>query len=151
MKKTLDTPINTSSAGRKIFLHSVVNGATGGKMKTKTGASKVNISMPKELHDYLKKMVEDHNAKPENQYCPTDFSKMVQKAIRQMMAEDARRAASPMHGQAMPDLPRWTLNEPGNTPPQDNLIRPSTETSAGGSSTPKTTRYQKAGRRKSTT
>jgi hypothetical protein len=116
-------------------------------MKTKTGASKVNISMPKELHDYLKKMVEDHNAKPENQYCPTDFSKMVQKAIRQMMAEDRKSKT----GQAMPDLPRWTLNEPGNPPPQDNLIRPSTETSAGGSSTPQPVRYQKAGRRKSTT
>jgi hypothetical protein len=105
-------------------------------MKTKTGASKVNISMPKELHDYLKKMVEEHNAKPENAYCPTDFSKMVQKAIRSMMEED-----------------RNSTNQPhqGNSTPQDNLIRPSTETSGGGSSTPKTARYQKGGRRKSTT
>jgi hypothetical protein len=106
-------------------------------MKTKTGASKVNISMPKELHDYLKKMVEEHNAKSENAYCPTDFSKMVQKAIRTMMEED-----------------RNSTNQPhlGNGTPQDNLIRPSTETFGGGSSThKKTTRYQKAGRRKSTT
>jgi len=105
-------------------------------MKTKTGASKVNISMPKELHDYLKKMVEEHNAKPENAYCPTDFSKMVQKAIRSMMEED-----------------RNSTNQPhrGNSTPQDNLIRPSTETSGGGSSTPKTALYQKGGRRKSTT
>lgn len=116
-------------------------------MKTKTGASKVNISMPKELHDYLKKMVEDHNAQPENQYCPTDFSKMVQKAIRTMMEEDRKSKT----GQAMPDSPRWMMNQPGNSTPQDNLIRPSTETSGGGSSTPKTTRYQKGGRRKSTT
>jgi hypothetical protein len=143
MKKTLDTPINTSSASQKLFLHWVVFGATSGNMKTKTGASKVNISMPKELHDYLKKMVEEHNAKPENAYCPTDFSKMVQKAIRTMMEEDRKSKM----GQAMPDHPRW----PGNATPQDNLIRPSTETSGGGSSTPKTARYQKAGRRKSTT
>jgi hypothetical protein len=116
-------------------------------MKTKTGASKVNISMPKELHDYLKKMVEEHNAKPENAYCPTDFSKMVQKAIRTMMEEDRKSKT----GQAMPDHARWMMNEPGNPMPQDNLIRPSAETSAGGPSTPKTIRYQKAGRRKSTT
>jgi len=57
-------------------------------MKTKTGASKVNISMPKELYDYLKKMVKDHNSKPENAYCPTDFSKMVQKAIREMIERE---------------------------------------------------------------
>jgi hypothetical protein len=147
MKKTLDTPINISSAGQKIFLHSVVFGATSGNMKTKTGASKVNISMPKELHDYLKKMVEEHNAKPENAFCPTDFSKMVQKAIRTMMEEDRRSKT----GQAMPDHPRWMMNEPGNATPQDNLIRPFTETSGGGSSTPETARYQKGGRRKSTT
>jgi hypothetical protein len=105
-------------------------------MKTKTGASKVNISMPKELHDYLKKMVEEHNAKSENAYCPTDFSKMVQKAIRTMMEED-----------------RNSTNEPhaGNATPQGNLIRPSTETSGGGYLTPKTARYQQGGRRKSTT
>ena len=105
-------------------------------MKTKTGASKVNISMPKELHDYLKKMVEEHNAKPENAYCPTDFSKMVQKAIRSMMQEDRNSTNQP---------------HPGNSTPQNNLIRPSTENSGGGSSNPKTTRYQKGGRRKSTT
>jgi len=105
-------------------------------MKTKTGASKVNISMPKELHDYLKKMVEEHNAKSENAYCPTDFSKMVQKAIRSMMEED-----------------RNSTNQPysGKSTPQNNLIRPSTETSGGGYLTPKTARYQKGGRRKSTT
>jgi hypothetical protein len=116
-------------------------------MKTKTGASKVNISMPKELHDYLKKMVEEHNAKSENAYCPTDFSKMVQKAIRTMMEEDRKSKM----GQAMPDHPSWMMNEPGNATPQGKLIRPSTETSGGGSSTPKTARYQKGGRRKSTT
>lgn len=71
-----------------LFLHPVVKGATGGSMKTKTGASKVNISMPKDLFDYLKKCVEEHNAKPENAYGPTDFSKMVQKAVREMMERE---------------------------------------------------------------
>jgi hypothetical protein len=59
-------------------------------MKTKSGSSKVNISMPKELFDYLKKLVDEHNAKPENAYCPTDFSKMVQKSIRAMMEADRK-------------------------------------------------------------
>ncbi len=46
--------------------------------------------MPKELFDYLKEVVEEHNAKRENAYCPTDFSKMVQKAIRAMMEADRK-------------------------------------------------------------
>ena len=61
-------------------------------MKTKSGSSKVNISMPKELFDYLKKLVDEHNAKPENAYCPTDFSKMVQKSIRAMMEADRKES-----------------------------------------------------------
>ena len=115
-------------------------------MKTKTGSSKVNVSMPAELHAYIKKRVEKHNAKPENQYCPTDFSKMVQKAIREMMDEDARRTTAHA-GQAMPDA-RWILNEPGKHSPQSNVIQPSSETSAGGSSTPPITRYRKVGKAK---
>jgi hypothetical protein len=116
-------------------------------MKTKTGASKVNISMPKELYDYLEKMVAEHNAKPENAYCPTDRSKMVQKAIRTMIDEDRK---SKIFGQAMPDMPSYRLNEDPPTP-QDTLIRPSTETSDGGPLTATTARYQKGGRRKSST
>jgi hypothetical protein len=116
-------------------------------MKTKTGSEKVNISMPKELYDYLKKMVDEHNAKPENAYCPTDFSKMVQKAIRTMMEEDRK---SKILGQAMPDMPSYRLNEDPHTP-QNTLIRPSTETLDGGLSTATTARYQKGGRRKSST
>ena len=88
MKKTLDTRTSKGREGEKIFLHSVVKGATGGNMKTKTGASKVNVSMPKDLFDYVKRCVEEHNAKPENIYRPTDFSKMVQKAVHEMMQHD---------------------------------------------------------------
>ena len=110
-------------------------------MKTKTGASKVNISMPKELYDYLEKMVAEHNAKPENAYCPTDRSKMVQKAIRTMIDEDRK---SKIFGQAMPDMPSYRLNEDPHTP-QNTLIRPSTETLDGGSSTATTARSRKTG------
>ena len=113
-------------------------------MKTKTGAAKVNISMPKELYDYLKKMVDEHNAKPENQYCPTDFSKMVQKAIREMMNQDARRS-TPMLGQAMPDLNEKPLK---HTPVAGPEILIPHKQFAGGSSTAPTTRYRKAGKAK---
>ena len=97
--------------------------------------------MPKELYDYLEKMVAEHNAKPENAYCPTDRSKMVQKAIRTMIDEDRK---SKIFGQAMPDMPSCRLNEDPPTP-QDNLIRPSTETSVGGSSTQTTTNSRQVG------
>ena len=100
--------------------------------------------MPKELYDYLKKMVADHNAKPENAYCPTDFSKMVQKAIREMIEEDRKSA---IIGQAMPDMPPSRISQDPHKP--QNLIRPSYETLDGGSSTATTAHSQKAGRRKS--
>jgi hypothetical protein len=116
-------------------------------MKPKKGAAKVNISMPKELFDYLKKEVEEHNAKPENLHCPTDFSKMVQKAIWAMMAEER---ATVLPGQAMPD--RIILNnDSGNAPAQPhsgrNIIEPS-ETSVGGYSTARSTTYRKTGKAK---
>ena len=90
MKKTLDTRMSKGREGENLFLHTVVKGATGRNMKTKTGASKVNVSMPKDLFDYLKKCVEEHNARPENAYGPTDFSKMVQKAVREMMKHERK-------------------------------------------------------------
>jgi len=114
-------------------------------MKKKPNFEKVSVSLPPEVHEWLKKEAESRTQTLGENW---SASRIVQEAIREYRA---RRTASHMHGQAMPDLPRWTLNEPGNTPPQDNLIRPSTETSAGGSSTPQPVRYQKAGRRKSTT
>jgi hypothetical protein len=103
-------------------------------MKPKKGAAKVNISMPKELFDYLKKEVEEHNAKPENLHCPTDFSKMVQKAIWAMMAEER---ATVLPGQAMPD--RIILNnDSGKAPAHPRLgaeITNPRKTSDGGSKT----------------
>ncbi len=100
--------------------------------------------MPKDLFDYLKKMVEEHNANPENAYCPTDFSKMVQKAIRTMMEADR----SSNSGQAMPDLPCKMGNVAAHPRTGPKVVRPD-EQSVGGSSTATTSHSQKAGRRKS--
>jgi Arc/MetJ-type ribon-helix-helix transcriptional regulator len=114
-------------------------------MKKKPNFEKVSVSLPPEVHEWLKKEAESRTQTLGENW---SASRIVQEAIREYRA---RRAASPKTGQAMPDSPRWMMNEPGNSTPQDNLIRPSTETSGGGSSTPETTRYQKGGRRKSTT
>jgi Arc/MetJ-type ribon-helix-helix transcriptional regulator len=114
-------------------------------MKKKPNFEKVSVSLPPEVSEWLKKEAQSRTQTLGENW---SASRIVQEAIREYRA---RRAASPMHGQAMPDHPRWMMNEPGNATPQDNLIRPSTETSGGGSSTPKTARYQKGGRRKSTT
>ena len=95
-------------------------------MKTKNGSSKVNISMPKELFDYLKKLVDEHNAKPENAYCPTDFSKMVQKSIRAMMQADQKA-----FGQPTPDI----IEEGKAQTVVGVVIRPASESSVSGRST----------------
>jgi hypothetical protein len=122
--------------GENLFLHTVVKGATGRNMKTKTGASKVNVSMPKDLFDYLKKCVEEHNARPENAYGPTDFSKMVQKAVREMMKherkENSEISAQKSSSKASKVQPRVGV-----------VIEPGLETSATGSST----RMKKSSRR----
>ena len=112
-------------------------------MKTKQGVKKVNISMPRELYDYIERAVEIHNADPANTHCPTDRSKMIQKAIREMQ-EDQRRS-----GQAMPDC---ILNDP--TPPLPHhggsarIVVPSSETSGGGSSTRRKVNYRTVGKAK---
>lgn len=124
--------------GEKLFLHTVVKGATGGNMKTKTGASKVNVSMPKDLFDYLKKCVEEHNARPENAYGPTDFSKMVQKAVREMMKHERKENSE--------ISPQKSSSKASNVSPDVDakMVRPY-KRSAGGSSTATTARSRKTG------
>jgi hypothetical protein len=119
-------------------------------MKKKPNFEKVSVSLPPEVSEWLKKEAQSRTQTLGENW---SASRIVQEAIREYRA---RRAAPPMPDQAMPDQampdhPRWMMNEPGNATPQDNLIRPFTETSGGGSSTPETARYQKGGRRKSTT
>jgi hypothetical protein len=114
-------------------------------MKKKPNFEKVSVSLPPEVSEWLKKEAQSRTQTLGENW---SASRIVQEAIREYRA---RRAASPMHGQAMPDQPGWMMNEPGNDTPQGKLIRPSTETLDGGLSTATTARYQKAGRRKSST
>jgi len=91
---------------------------------------RITITLPPDLAAWVKLKKDELDAK--DRRMKTSVSAIIADAVADMKARDQ-------------------ANESGNSTPQDNLIRPSTETSAGGSSTPKTTRYQKAGRRKSTT
>lgn len=115
-------------------------------MKRKKPAAKYNISMPIELAEYLLQAEFEHNTNPANQHCPTDRSKLIQKAIRQMMLADQASTQHP-RGQAMPDS---MLNETNPTPPQDSarIVDPTSSGSGGGSSTPPVVTSPKARRAK---
>ena len=113
-------------------------------MSTKEKFSRITITLPPDLARWVKEKEANLNAK--DRRMKTSASAIIADAVEEM-----KKREDLLNGQAMPDSPRWTLNEPGNSSPQDNLIRPSTETSVGGSSTATTARYQKAGRRKSST
>ena len=106
-------------------------------MKPKSGASKVNVSMPKDLFDYLKRRVEEHNAKPENIYRPTDFSKMVQKAVHEMMEHDRS---------GLQNSVQKSSSKASNVSPDVDakMVRPY-KRSVGGSSTATTARSRKTG------
>jgi hypothetical protein len=113
-------------------------------MKKKPNFEKVSVSLPPEVHEWLKA---EAKIRAEKYGEAWSASRIVQEAIREYRA---RHTASFMTGQAMPDMPSYRLNEDPHTP-QNTLIRPSTETLDGGLSTATTARYQKAGRRKSST
>jgi hypothetical protein len=91
---------------------------------------RITITLPPDLAAWVKLKKDELDAK--DRRMKTSVSAIIADAVADMKARDQ-------------------ANESGNSTPQDNLIRPSTETSAGGSSTPQPVRYQKAGRRKSTT
>jgi len=115
-------------------------------MKPKTGASKINISMPRELFEYLEKAEQEHNANPANLHCPTDRSKLIQKAIRDMMEQDMKSSTA-KRGQAMPD---YALNDDPIQPPgaSAKIVVPSSGTSAGGYLTRRQANSRKAGKAK---
>ena len=93
--------------------------------------------MPKDLFDYLKRRVEEHNAKPENIYRPTDFSKMVQKAVHEMMEHD--RSSLQDSSKTNP-IPTTDVTMNANT----TIVKPY-KRSAGGSSIRGTGRSRKTG------
>ena len=91
---------------------------------------RITITLPPDLAAWVKLKKDELDAK--DRRMKTSVSAIIADAVADMKARDQ-------------------ANEPGNATPQGKLIRPSTETSGGGSSTPETARYQKGGRRKSTT
>jgi hypothetical protein len=91
---------------------------------------RITITLPPDLAAWVKLKKDELDAK--DRRMKTSVSAIIADAVADMKARDQ-------------------AHEPGNATPQGKLIRPSTETSGGGSSTPETARYQKGGRRKSTT
>jgi hypothetical protein len=110
-------------------------------MSTNEKFSRITITLPPDLASWVKEKEASLNAK--DRRMKTSVSAIIADAIEEMKKREEL-------GQAMPDMPRYRLNEDPHTP-QNNLIRPSTETLDGGLSTATTARYQKAGRRKSST
>lgn len=144
MQKKLDTPMNTSWAGEKKISQSVASGATGeDAMKKKPNFEKVSVSLPPEVHEWIKAEAA-RRADRFGEHWPA--SRIVQEAIREYRSK--LTAASSAPGQAMPDFTR--LNDHANpTSPRPHLggeiLQPHNQP-AGGSKTPKTVTYRKAGR-----
>jgi hypothetical protein len=91
---------------------------------------RITITLPPDLAAWVKLKKDELDAK--DRRMKTSVSAIIADAVADMKARDQ-------------------ANESGKSTPQNNLIRPSTETYGGGYLTPKTARYQKGGRRKSTT
>jgi hypothetical protein len=91
---------------------------------------RITITLPPDLAAWVKLKKDELDAK--DRRMKTSVSAIIADAVADMKARDQ-------------------ANESGNSTPQDKLIRPSTETLDGGLSTATTARYQKAGRRKSST
>lgn len=94
---------------------------------------KVSVSLPPEVHAWLKKEAQQRTLKYGEKWTA---SRIIQESLREYRS---RLTASTITGQAMPD--RLILNE--DNPPQsgDVVIRPAT--SAGGSSTAPTNYREK--------
>lgn len=110
-------------------------------MKKKPNFEKASVSLPPEVHEWLK----SEAARRTELYGESwSVSRIIQEAIREYRA---RAQSTPQRGQAMPD---WTLNDDPSTPrsPSANIVVPSSGTSAGGSSTRKPVTYRKGGRAK---
>jgi len=91
---------------------------------------RITITLPPDLAAWVKLKKDELDAK--DRRMKTSVSAIIADAVADMKARDQ-------------------ANESEKSTPQNNLIRPSTETSGGGYLTPKTARYQKGGRRKYTT
>lgn len=113
-------------------------------MKKKPNFEKVSVSLPPEVHEWLK----FEAARRTELYGESwSVSRIIQEAIREYRTRI--QDASQLRGQAMPD---YTLNDP--TPPHPHagasarIVVPSSEPSAGGSSTRRSVNYRTVGKPK---
>jgi Arc/MetJ-type ribon-helix-helix transcriptional regulator len=111
-------------------------------MKKKINFEKVSVSLPPEVHEWIKAEAARRADRFGEHW---SASRIVQEALREYRSRASSTA--PM-GQAMPDFSR--LNENQNPPPAQPHSGPKItnprQTSAGGSKTPKTVSYRKVGR-----
>ena len=114
-------------------------------MKTKPNFEKASVSLPTEVHEWLKAEAQRRTELYGESW---SVSRIVQEALREYRT---RANAGAVIGQAMPD--RVGLNETsGNVPAPPHsrgsvIVEPS-ETSVGGSLTRRTTTYRKTGKAK---
>jgi hypothetical protein len=141
MQKKLDTPMNTSSAGEKIFFASVVKSVTGRGMK-EPNFIKVSVSLPPEVHEWLKSEAARRTKKFGESWTA---SRVLQEALREYRA---RQAASATLGQAMPD--RIHLNEDfTKAQPHSGPVIVKPHKASGGGSKTREVRYQSKSRGRS--
>jgi len=143
---SLDFRMNTTPAGENIFCAGCFLVLLVGKMKKKTHV-KLNISLPADVHAWCIQKQKEEQRK--NRMATVRLSNVIAYAIKETMDEDLKRTAAlnEQLGNAEP-LPHNRGVAPA--PAASTTFDPSVKC-AGGSSTPKTIRYQKGGRRKSST
>jgi hypothetical protein len=89
--------------------------------------NKISVSLHIDLLSYIDLCVANHNNDPQNRYCPTDRSKMIQKAIVFLVEKETNQGKPPAKGSA------------------GIVVLPS-ENSAGGSSTARIKSTRRVGR-----
>ena len=111
-------------------------------MKKKPNFEKASVSLPPEVHEWLK----SEAARRTEFYGESwSVSRIIQEAIREYRT---RATSVAPRGQAMPD---WTLNEDPKQPPDEpsaRIVVPSSGTSAGGYLTRRKANSQKSGKAK---
>jgi Arc/MetJ-type ribon-helix-helix transcriptional regulator len=111
-------------------------------MKKKINFEKVSVSLPPEVHEWIKAEAARRADRFGEHW---SASRIVQEALREYRSRASSTA--PM-GQAMPDFSRLNENQNPTTPRPHlggEILTPHNRP-AGGSKTPKTVTYRKAGR-----
>lgn len=109
-------------------------------MKKKPNFEKVSVSLPPEVHEWIKAEA-DRRAERFGEHWSA--SRIVQEALREYRTRAANSAPA---GQAMPDFSRLNENPTSPRPHHGGEILKPHNRPAGGSKTRQTVTYRKAGR-----